>query len=915
MHFSNSRTLLQRRARYIAILVLVATFISLSISSYASHPAQQVAPDGTMLESAPLIRLQYATFDPLKGEPVIADNLKLNAKDGDAAHYYIVQFSGPVYDGWKEAVVKAGGSIYDYIPDFAFVMRLDGAAKKQVAAMPFVRWIGDYQPAYKLSPELAELSSKGAKGGLSLNVLTFGQANGAALTAALGNGVTAVSEGVYGSVVRATADSSQVTGLAQREDVSWIEIHHAPQLYNDVARTVNGVNSVWSDLGLYGQGQIVAVADTGLDTGSTSTLSPDFAGRIISTYGLGRSGNWSDTDGHGTHVSGTVLGSGNRSGSNPASHSYTSSFAGMAPEAKLVMQSLLDSSGGLGGLPADLNTLFQQAYNDGARVHSDSWGSNTAGTYDVDAQQVDQFTWNHKDMTIVFAAGNAGTDGNSNGVIDTGSVGSPATAKNDITVGASENPRTGSGGYINLQWGSGWPSNFGTDPIKTDTTSNNVNGMAAFSSRGPDKDGRIEPSIANPGTNIVSVRSQAPGANTGWGVYNTYYMYEGGTSQATPGVAGASALVRQFFVDRKGISPSAALIKATILNSASDMTPGQYGTGSFKEMGNRPNNVEGWGRMNIASAIDTANFQYSDSSSASTGQTQTFNYNVTSSSTPLHITLAWTDYAASTSSSKALVNDLDLTVTGPSGTVYYGNGVSGGDRTNNIETVDLSSPATGSYTVKVKGFNVPQGTNQPFALALHGAFGSGPAPTATNSPVGPTNTPVPPTNTPVAPTPTNTPTSGGCSQVVVNGGFESGNANWTESSSGGYEIVDTTRPHAGSKSAYLGGYNSANDQIWQTVSIPAGATSANLSFYYYISTQETSHPYDYFYAKVRNSSGTVLATLLTKSDANASTAWQSANFNLAAYAGQTIQIYFQATTDSSATSSFFLDDVVLNVCN
>ena len=63
-----------------------------------------------------------------------------------------------------------------------------------------------------------------------------------------------------------------------------------------------------------------------------------------------------------------MLGNGTLSGSNPASHNYTTSYAGVAPEARLVFQSLLDSNGGLGGIPSDLNTLFQQAYNDGARV-------------------------------------------------------------------------------------------------------------------------------------------------------------------------------------------------------------------------------------------------------------------------------------------------------------------------------------------------------------------------------------------------------------------------------------------------------------------------------------------------------------------------------------------------------------------
>src|SRR5947208_4197554 len=93
----------------------------------------------------------------------------------------------------------------------------------------------------------------------------------------------------------------------------------------------------------------------------------------------------------------------------------------------------------------------------------------------------------------------------------------------------------------------------------------------------------------------------------------------------------------------------------------------------------------------------------------------------------------------------------------------------------------------------------------------------------------PTNTPTPhprATNTPTR-TPTNTPTrtptpvSGGCNNVIGNGGFESGTTPWVQSSTNGYQLIDTTRPHTGSYSAYLGGYNNGTDTIYQTVSIPA----------------------------------------------------------------------------------------------
>ncbi|WP_433745797.1 protease pro-enzyme activation domain-containing protein [Falsibacillus pallidus] len=156
-------------------------------------------------------------------------------------------------------------------------------------------------------------------------------------------------------------------------------------------------------------------------------------------------------------------------------------------------------------------------------------------------------------------------------------------------------------------------------------------------------------------------------------------------------------------------------------------------------------------------------------------------------------------------------------------------------------------------------------------------------------------------------------TGGGTpTELITNGGFESGQSPWTESSTGGYQLVDTSRPHAGSSSAYLNGYNNSTDTIYQTVSIPANATSATLTFWTYVSTSETSHAYDYLYAQVRNTSGSPLATLLTLNDGTAS-GWVKRTYDLSNYKGQTVQIAFKGTNDSSNPTDFFVDDVSLQV--
>ena len=126
--------------------------------------------------------------------------------------------------------------------------------------------------------------------------------------------------------------------------------------------------------------------------------------------------------------------------------------------------------------------------------------------------------------------------------------------------------------------------------------SNGIQGMAAFSSRGPCNDGRIKPDLVAPGTDIISTRSRMA-TGTGWGTLsNTNYIYMGGTSMATPLTAGAAALTRQWLMSTGGVAnPSAALIKALMINGARDMTPGQYGTGAQQEIRGRPDNAQGWG--------------------------------------------------------------------------------------------------------------------------------------------------------------------------------------------------------------------------------------------------------------------------------------------------------------------------------
>ncbi len=87
--------------------------------------------------------------------------------------------------------------------------------------------------------------------------------------------------------------------------------------------------------------------------------------------------------------------------------------------------------------------LMRAAFTNGARIHQDSWGSAVSGKYDARCREIDQWNYENPDMLIVFSSGNRGRDNSPrNGVVDSNSMERPATCKNVLTVGATENDRT-----------------------------------------------------------------------------------------------------------------------------------------------------------------------------------------------------------------------------------------------------------------------------------------------------------------------------------------------------------------------------------------------------------------------------------------------------------------------------------------
>lgn len=533
------------------------------------------------------------------------------------------------------------------------------------------------------------------------------------------------------SKVRATfpADDTWAALLAARPDIVRFEVYVPRALFNGAARAITGAEQLATGAhGLTGAGQIVGVADTGLDSAHG-----DFRNRVRQVFALGRPGQSDDPHGHGTHVAGTILGDGATAGLNMDG---TRRNVGLAPGAELVMQSLLDANNGLGGLPLELDTLFQQAYDAGARIHNNSWGASVGSHYTVDSLEVDRFVHEHPDMLVVIAAGNEGTGDPTfvvpPGFVDELSIGAPATSKNALVVGASCST-TAASAVGRLAAGMAWARRFPVPPVSNQPVSGNATEVAPFSSRGPCTDGRVKPDVVAPGTDIRSSRSSAAPDRNYWGIdadAPATHAYMGGTSMAAPVVAGLAALVREWYGREGHASPSAALLKATLVNGT------QYLNGPFASAQHPvlPNYHQGFGRVDLLGSIPNdqrpaLRLSYVDTlrgdatAFATGGQRRRWSVQVAAGES-LRMCLAWTDPPG-----RAIQNVLHLTVDGPGPTgqllKWTGNTdlpdkKGPMDNTNNVQVVRIEAPVPGTYTIVVASKQIVKPV-QHFALVVAGA--------------------------------------------------------------------------------------------------------------------------------------------------------------------------------------------------
>lgn len=599
----------------------------------------------------------------------------------------VIQLDGPLTPDRARRLQRIGVRLGAYLPEHAYVARLPaGFDAGRIDKLPFVRWVGHYENRWKLSPEIGRQPFKTARrkalaaaGRLRLVAALFADVDRKAALASLARlpGVQILNVEPSGDVtlVELVGPADTPGRLAKLDPVQWVEEAPEPVLRNDTNRwivqsNVLNVTPVW-DHGIHGEGQFGGVIDGAMKSDHCAFADPlgnpiGPLHRKIEAY-FGTLGSSS----HGTHVSATYLG-------DEQPISGTSTYRGIAYAAKAVFTNFHTEI-----TSTNLYSKLVQAHDAGARIHTNSWGNDGTTSYIAWSRDVDRFAYDHEDDLVLFAVTNLNS-----------TVRTPENAKNCLAVAAS-----------------------------TDTPAEDhcIGGTA------PTQDGRRKPELLAPGCGTLSALISG---SCNFGTAGN------GTSFATPAVAGAAVLTRQYYTEgfypggaanpSDAIVPSGALVKATLINSGADVS----GIPDF------PSEQEGWGRVLLDNALFFAGddrkllvpADIRNADGLTTGQSLTYQVEVTDPSEPLKATLVWTEKEAALSANPAFINDLNLVVGAPGGVTYLGNDFAGGQSTtggsadfrNNVEQVLLNAPVLGVYTVSVDAEAVNTVDPQGFALVVTG---------------------------------------------------------------------------------------------------------------------------------------------------------------------------------------------------
>ncbi len=725
-----------------------------SAQGLSSLPATAVTPEiaqAAALDSAKVV-LQSGVFDPRFATLRYVDGM-----NGESASTRLVQFAPETARNARAALKRAGFQVLYYIPNNAFVVRLDGKSPAQLASIDGVRAVSALRTGMKLSNELlfgGTPSVSPVSDLIELELLALPGHSADQLAAAIAKlnlGATVRERRNHPELPKVrVAISPQryanfIYALIELEALRWVERYVQPYVDNQNAISPMQANAatgtpIW-DRDLIGTGQVVAVMDSGLDrnedwftsldTGSgpnsiitnaesptlpnIGTLNPDakVTGYWVQPGSEAYDNNSACPGGtptgfHGTHVSGTTVG--DRGAIATPTEPNNGTGDGMAPNAQVLFQDIGNDTSGCLSI-TDFAGSIAQALAGNAHLQNNSWGANTGGAYSGNDVEADAATWVLEDIMVASSAGNNGPGANS--------TGSPGNSKNIMTVAALGN--------------------------------GNSTTIAGFSSRGPTDDGRIKPDISAPGSSTVSARGNT---NNDPSVQSGTTSVKSGTSMASPTVVGSAALLRQYFEDgfyprgvrdmdgSDSVDISGSLTKALLLNGA-------------VPIGTWPSNSTGWGRLYLDGSLYFSGdnrrvryFERPNSAGLETGEEHSYTVNVDSGQ-EFRVTLVWFDIDGSPGAGVSLVNNLNLVVEGPGGT-FLGNVLSGGisqtggtaDALNTVEQVRFTAPAAGAYTLRVQGASVPgnsrEGSNrQGYALVASGVIGL-PDQTALAAPASPT---------------------------------------------------------------------------------------------------------------------------------------------------------------------------------
>jgi len=688
-----------------------------------------------LLPATNMLEVGSHRIDTSIGAAPLPYALELSPEELASWRHHLVQLVAPPTAEWTDKLRVAGVDVVEPVGPYGlFVV----ASTAEVMALPqsfhFVIWAGPFQPAYRLSHNV--VPQPGVTHRLGIGV--YPPRDGTAVESAVhdaGGLVVCTSEsaahrGLYHRLVAELSDDG-LYALAHHPSVRWIEpAADRPGLDGErecqiVAGNLDGAAAPgtaplpgydrWlSEVRVDGTGIVIAICDSGVDSNVDDQNHADLRGRQAAFIDYTAGNVVQDRIGHGTHVAGIAVGNAGSEQIEPGPSSFRWG-QGVAPGARFVSMNAIEMTP---WPPSDHSQLTRDAVGNGAQIINNSWfdggpGSgytSSARRYDQLVRDPDPLSPRLESLAIVFSAGNRGPGAHS--------ITAPKENKNTIIVGNS----------------------LGFRPAVGDA--DDIRGVAQSSSRGPATDGRLLPTVVAPGTDVASALSHfrtsvsaAPIIGTGvadpanQGLVLHRYVYLTGTSMAAPHVAGACALLIQWWQARHGVAPSAAMIKAILVNTAEDCAGGRDGRGGQLEA--IPNNDQGWGRVNLNNIFRGSPFTTrgprlvfdQDAPFTEGGSERVVVVRAHHVERPLRVTLVWTDAPGAVQAGAALVNDLDLEVTEvATGRIFKGNWFAGGfsvtggsfDNLNNVECVYVPD-ADGEYEVRVIAAHLRADARPPYA--------------------------------------------------------------------------------------------------------------------------------------------------------------------------------------------------------